>query len=253
MEPIIKGNQNTTKLLNELKKSSKQYPCLNKEEERALIEKYRNDREKLNKLLFMHNIRSVFSQAKNFVGKVNDFDSLVQDGMVGLAEAAKRFDIDRDIKFCTYCVIWIRKYLLAHFYGRQVELDKLTSSLNSPTLINKSKSSSGSNDVTFENYVNEYIDPSCDSGKTIHDELSSVEQSEICKVLYDRLEHDSSLSATDKAVFTDLFVNKEKTRDIADKYDIVPEKIMSIKQKILTKFKTILVNEYKIESFYDLA
>lgn len=34
------------------------------------------------------------------------------------------------------------------------------------------------------------------------------------------LENDSSLSATDIAIFVDYFYNKEKIRDIADKYGV---------------------------------
>ena len=65
----IQNNENTTKLLNLLKRSERQYPCLSKDEEQALIEKYKDDRETLNKLLFMHNIKAVFNQAKAFVMK----------------------------------------------------------------------------------------------------------------------------------------------------------------------------------------
>lgn len=249
MEMTIRGNQNTTKLANQLKSSAKQYPCLNKDEERELIEKYRNDRDTLNKLLFMHNIRIVFNLTKKYASKVNDFDSLLQDGMLGLAEAARRFDIDRNIKFCTYCVAWVRKYILAHFYGRQVELDRVTTSLNSPSLTTKSSDSANS---TFENYVNEYIDPTYSHEKTIESEISSNEQIQICKKLYDELERDSSLSVTDRAVFTDMFFNKEKTRDIADKYSLEIEDVAEIKVRLLGKCKTILHDQFHINSLADV-
>ena len=108
-DSIICGNQNTTKLINQLKASSTQYPVLNKKQEREMIEQNRNNRDRLNFLLFMHNIRTVFNQAKAYVSKTNDFDALVQNGMMGLGEAARRFDIDRDIKFCTYATIWVKK------------------------------------------------------------------------------------------------------------------------------------------------
>ena len=39
----IQNNENTTKLLNLLKRSERQYPCLSKDEEQALIEKYKDD------------------------------------------------------------------------------------------------------------------------------------------------------------------------------------------------------------------
>ena len=61
---IIKGNQNTTKLIAELKKMAKQYPPLSKDEEDDLISKNKCNRQKLNNLLFMHNIRLVFNVAK---------------------------------------------------------------------------------------------------------------------------------------------------------------------------------------------
>jgi DNA-directed RNA polymerase specialized sigma subunit len=61
---------------------------LSKTAERELIQKYRHNRTKLNKLLFMHNIEIVFNQAKKYMSKVEDFDALVQDGMIGLGEAA---------------------------------------------------------------------------------------------------------------------------------------------------------------------
>lgn len=42
-----------------------------------MINKYRNDRDKLNYLLFMHNIRTVFNQAKFYMSRTDDYDSLV--------------------------------------------------------------------------------------------------------------------------------------------------------------------------------
>lgn len=248
-EFIIKGNQNTTRLLNELKQSARQYPCLTKQQEEDLINRYHDDRETLNKLLFMHNIKAVFNQAKQYMSKVDDFDSLVQDGMIGLGEACRRFDIDKGVKFITYAMPWIRKYILANFYKKNIEIEKSSTSLDSPLMQHKQ---SDGNDVTFDNYVNEYFDPSCMKPKTITEELSSNEQYKICQNLYSRLEHDSSLSAMDKAVFTDAFYNKEKTRDIAEKYNIGMDVVNQIKHKILDKFKTILKDEYKINSFQDV-
>lgn len=113
------------------------------------------------------------------MSKVEDFDTLVQDGMIGLGEATKRFDIDKDVKFITYAVPWVRKYMLMHFYGKTVELDKRSMSIDSPTLMSSMKSSAG-NEVTFENYINEYLDPSTCAQKTIIDELSANELANIC-------------------------------------------------------------------------
>ena len=249
---IIKGNQNTTKLLNFLKQQVTQYPCLSKAKERELIEKYRNDRDKLNELLFMHNIKIVFNQAKKYMMKVNDFDTLVQDGMNGLSEAVKRFDIDKGVKFITYAVPWVRKYMLMHFYGKSVELEKRSIYLDSPAFQNSMKSNLG-NEATVEDYINERLQPiSGNNQLSVADELSGNELVDICKVLYKELAVDQTLSATDKAVFTDIFCKNEKIKDVADKYNIEIKNVSEIRQKILKKFKNILVNNYNIQNVADL-
>ncbi len=251
MESIIRGNQNTTDLCNRLKKAQEQYPTLNKQQEQALIAEYKNDRDKLNKLLFMHNIRIVFNVAKKYVTKTNDFDGLIQDGMLGLAEAVKRFDLDKDVKFITYATIWVRKYVLMNFYGKQVEVDKRSSSLNAK--IDSGLKSNNGNEVTFENFVNECIDPSCYKPKTINEELSSNEQIDICKNLILHMNNDTSLSATDKSIFIDIYYNRKKPSEVAEEYKISTGDITDIRKRILTKFKTILHNEYNINSYADIA
>ena len=185
------------------------------------------------------------------MSKTNDFDSLVQDGMIGLGEAVNRFDIKKNIKFCTYAYIWIKKYMTMNFYGKQVEIDKRSMSLDMPSLC-ASRSSSG-NDVTLENYVNEYIEPTCNCVKTINEELSANEQKEICKSLMDELEQDNSLSSTDKAMFIDMFYNREKTRDIADKYGVTPADVNNVKGLVLSKFRDILNHTMNITSYSQLS
>ena len=55
--------------MNYLKTSSKQYPELNAEEERKMIKKHKRDRETLNKLLQLHNIKLVFNMAKKYMSR----------------------------------------------------------------------------------------------------------------------------------------------------------------------------------------
>ena len=247
----IQNNHNTTELLNYLKKDSKQYPPLNKVQERELIEKYRNNRDELNRLLYMHNIRLVFNMAKKYASKTNDFDSLVSDGLYGLSVACQRFDVDMGIKFSTYATNWVFKYCLSSFYGKNIDVEKNSTSLNAASLCANLKSNNG-NEITLENYVNEYIDPTCNNQKTFEHELSAIEHTDICKHLIDSMNTDSNLSAVDKAVFIDSFYHREKTKDIAKKFDITVQNVNQIKSKILSKFKTILNNEYHIKSIEDI-
>ena len=245
---IIKGNQNTTKLISELKKAAKQYPALNKEEEDALIKKYRNNRAKLNDLLFMHNVRIVFNVAKKYVSKTDDFDAMVQDGMLGLAIAVNNFDIDRGVKFITYAMPWVRKKVLERFYDKSNEVSKRAVSLNSPMNVGNAKINDNDN-PDLENYVNEYIDPSAMTIKSLRHQLSANEQIEICSKLYSDLEKDNEFSDVEKKMFIDMIYNKDRSRDIQFKYNVNAKDMALVREKILSKMRDSLKYTYGIESF----
>lgn len=241
-------NANTTKLINEIKNAKDQYPVLSKEDERKLIEKYRYDRDELNRRLCLHNVKMVFNMAKSFVTKTRDFDSLVQNGMLGLMEAARRFDVDKDIKFCTYAAIWIKKYFSMYYYTSQYKLDQATSSLDEPSLFG----ANDPNDETsfMENSLHKYVDPTYqDVVMSVDDAISANDNSELCTRLYSRLKTDTSLSAVEKGVFVKLFIENEKTRDIAAEYHIDPSAVAEIRRKVLGKFKNILATDYGITEY----
>lgn len=245
--PGIKGNANTTKLIQQLKKSNEQYPVLSKEQEQQLIEELKDNREELNKRLVLHNMRAVFSMAKKYVNSTYDFDGLVQDGMRGLTEAATLFDITKGNRFITYATWWIRKRMTENFYGRQIEVDKKTMSLSS-----KSTFSNDSNGSELENFVNQYMDPSC-TQKTAAVCISASEQSKICSNLMKHITSDSSLSSQDKAIFVDIYQNQLRPREVSEKYNMSLHDVNVIKSKVLGICKDVLVNQYQIQSFDDLV
>jgi len=248
---IIKGNQNTTKLINELKKAAKQYPTLSKMQEEALIDKYKNDRDKLNNLLFMHNIRLVFNTAKKYTSKTDDFDAMVQDGMLGLAIAANNFDISRGVKFITYATPWVRKKILERFYNRANEVIKRSVSLNASSICSNAKINDNDN-PDLENYVNEYLDPSITSIKTIRHQLSANEQSTLCADLYSNLENDTDFNDREKEIFIDMMYNKEKSKDLQRKYKMTSKDLSILRDKILVKMREQLESKYGIHSFSDI-
>ena len=266
----IKGNQNTTKLIQYLKSQEKQYPPLDYESERAMIEKNKKNRDKLERLLYLHNIRLVFMQAKNWKRKVNEFDEMVQDALNGLGEACRRFDPwkqahDKDtgepkfmpdgspayVKFSTFAMPWINKMILERFYKKNVEVERNSISMSTPAAITSSKSD-GRETATLEDYIQEYIEPSCFNQKTLTNQLSAQEQSSVCKGLYRILEEDSSLSATDRAIFTDMFTTNSTREILSRKYRVPKKYVDELRFKTLKKLKKVLENEYHIHSFGDL-
>ncbi len=89
-----------------------QHPLLTPEEEKELAIKAKNgDKEALKKLI-EGNLRFVVNVAKNFMGWGVPLTDLIAAGNLGLIEAAKRFDPDREVKFISYAVWWIRQAIM---------------------------------------------------------------------------------------------------------------------------------------------
>ena len=87
-------------------------PRLTPEQEQELGRRIQrdNDQEALRRLV-EGNLRFVVSYAKRYRGLGVSFLDLIHEGNLGLMEAARRFDPDRNVKFITYAVWWIRQAL----------------------------------------------------------------------------------------------------------------------------------------------
>lgn len=90
-------------------RSAMSAPYLEREEERALAIRWKElkDQEALHRITSAH-MRLVISMAGRFRKFKLPMNDLIQEGYVGLLEAAARFDPEREVRFSTYASWWIR-------------------------------------------------------------------------------------------------------------------------------------------------
>lgn len=88
------------------------YKPLSMEEEKALGERIKKgDKEALKKLI-LSNLKFVVSMAHKYKNTGVPIADIINQGNIGLIEAAKRYDPDKNVKFITYAVWWIRQAIV---------------------------------------------------------------------------------------------------------------------------------------------
>jgi RNA polymerase sigma-32 factor len=88
---------------------SRKYPLLTVEQEQDLARRWRDrrDPDAIRQLVGSH-MRLVIKIARSNRGYGLPMNDLISEGMVGLMQAAERFDPDRGFRFATYAMWWIR-------------------------------------------------------------------------------------------------------------------------------------------------
>ena len=87
------------------------YKLLSREEEKDLLLAYKNGDTKAGQKVVTHNLRFVVKVAHSFKGYGQSMHDLIQEGNKAMLVALKKFDPDKDVKFCSYAVWWIKAYM----------------------------------------------------------------------------------------------------------------------------------------------
>ncbi len=108
-----------------LKEISK-IPLLTAEEEKELGRRVQQhgDREALQKLI-ESNLRFVIKISKKYRKSGLPFLDLINEGNIGLMEAARRFDPERGVRFTSYAVWWIRQAIL-HYLSQASQVFRVS-------------------------------------------------------------------------------------------------------------------------------
>jgi RNA polymerase primary sigma factor len=88
------------------------YPILSKEEEMGLGKQIRKGQARPRNELVESNLSFVVKVASEYRNLGIPFEDLLNEGNIGLIEAAHRYDPRKGTKFITYAIWWIRKSIL---------------------------------------------------------------------------------------------------------------------------------------------
>ncbi len=85
---------------------------LTREEEIKLAESIKAGDPKAIQEMVRRNLKYVVTVANKYRGLGISFQDLIEEGNIGLIQAAKRFDVSRNVKFITYAVWWIKQAIM---------------------------------------------------------------------------------------------------------------------------------------------
>jgi len=86
-----------------------QAPLLSQEEEIALTRAVQLGDANARERLIESNMRLVINIAKTYRNRAIPLEDLIQEGAIGLMQAAERFDPDKGFRFSTYATHWIKQ------------------------------------------------------------------------------------------------------------------------------------------------
>jgi RNA polymerase primary sigma factor len=105
------GSEESALLKRYLREISR-FPLLTPDEEKDLGRRIHEGEKEALQTLVESNLRFVVSFSKKYRGWGLSFQDLINEGNIGLIEAAKRFDPNKGVKFITYAVWWIRQAII---------------------------------------------------------------------------------------------------------------------------------------------
>lgn len=198
-------------------KEIKNYRHLTRREEIELSKKIQNGDEISLERLVTSNLKFVVNIAKTYRSSGVPFSDLISEGNIGLIKAAKKFDCNKNVKFISYAVWWIKNSI-------QECIDRYETPCETNNVDDYVFNVSGCEDkynLINEDFENELA--------VLQSRKDSVD--ELMKCLKER-------ELLILASYFGLYDNKEKTLDeIGAEMNLTKERVRQIKDKALIKLR----------------
>jgi RNA polymerase primary sigma factor len=266
------------------------YPTLSPQEESALLTIIKNgETEEIRKSalqrLIRGNLRFVVSVARKYQGRGLALLDLINEGNLGLFKAAKRFDMDKDVKFISYAVWWIRQSIQKALF-EQVGAVRIPP--NKLALVNRFKRALMLNggdydktismeefapferdivevmekivDISLDAPIGDDTSSSADSVSTLMDVLGSdgnqdddMEKEERKKLIQETL---ASLPRREEEILRMFYgldtVEDTTLKDIGEDLRLSRERVRQIKNKTLRRLQKSKEHKEKLADFLEL-
>jgi len=221
---------------NELKK----YKPISREKEKELIYKAKNGDLKAQNEILTSNLRFVFNIASRYKGKGAPIDDLISEGNLGLIKAIYKFNPERNIKFISYAVWWIKNSIYEFIKKRQMEL-KIEKEEDSLYIVNPESLLKDESDDDYANKIETVLSDENDN-KT--KELQKGQKTIVNKIL-------SKLNNRERFVIEQYYginCDEKNLEEIGKILGITKERVRQIKRCALNKMRSdvllLEVSEY---------
>lgn len=216
---------------------------LSVEEEKALAVRIQAGEQLAIHQLVRHNLRIVVTIANRHIGQGVPIDDLIQEGNLGLYEAAQRFDPKSDARFISYAQLWIRKRIneAVVAYGRIIRLPH-----NQEYDIYKAKMA-GEEVQTIKTV--EIDSPASEDNDTtigdliLHGDAEAMVQADLDHTVYKIKHLLAQLKVRDREIICAYFgIDREyalSTDIIAQRYDMTNVRVCQIVKGALNKMKEV--------------
>jgi len=208
----------------------KKYKPITRAKEKELILKAKNGDIKAQNEILTSNLRFVFNIASRYKGNGAAISDLISEGNLGLIKAIQKFDPEKDVKFISYAVWWVRNSMQEFIKKRQMTLsiEKEEDSLDKPA-----KESVFQKDIE-DDFVTKKETMLSDEEDEEKRELHKNQKKIVDKLL-------SNLSGREKFIVEQYYgINgKEKNlEEIGNELGITKERVRQIKSSSLAKLRT---------------
>lgn len=228
--------------VNDYEKSTQQYfseissyESLSKEEEKELFLEYKQTHNPaIRDRICQSNLKFVVNIAKCYKGRGLSFADLISEGNIGMMKAFDRFDIEKDFKFISYAVWWIKQSILEAIEKRN--------NLSAEELPTDHEKSDNYEDDDCVDVNPEFIEHS------YREDAKELEVQHAIEMLSDEL---SERERNFLFMYFGLNGQKELTLEqIGQQYNLTKERVRQINEKSLKKLRARALNKCITSDIY---